>query len=185
MVTRLNSNWNRFTEAPKAYIKLAALSCCATVTRQSKQPLIDDFTFYRASISRDLHFFGSKIVSDWVLDNYFLNDLDKSEESKDFLKVAVATTFVFLQYRMWRCKFRLTSLMKQQVVSKTILLASKTVTFMPYLKNSSENTKTCIRLALEGFIMYALARRYAPRIDVYTVVPIAHNTTTRLLELLK
>lgn len=182
---RLPSNWHRFTEAPLAYIKLAALSCCATIPRRSKQPLIDDFSFYRASISRDLHFFGSKIVSDWVLDNYFLNDLDKSEESKDFLKVAVATTFVFLQYRIWRCKFRLTSLMKQQVVSNTICLTTKAVTLIPPLKNKGKKTKICVRLALEGFIIYALARRYAPRIDVYTVVPIANNTINRLWELYK
>ncbi len=183
MVTRLHSNWNRFAEAPKAYIKLAALSCCAAIRRQSKQPLIDDFSFYRASISRDLHFFGSKIVSGWVLDNYFLNNYSKSEESKDFLKVVVATTFVFLQYRMWRCKFRLTSLMKEQVVSKAICLTTKAVTFMSLLKNKSKKTQICVRLALEGFIMYALARRYAPRIDVYTAVPIAYNTSCHLREL--
>ena len=134
----LPSNWNQFSEAPKAYIQLAVLSSCAAIWRQSKQPLIADFSFYRASISRDLHFFGSKIVSDWVLDNYFLNDLDKSEESKDFLKVAVATTFVFLQYRMWRCKFRLTSLMKQQVVSNTICLTTKAVTLIPPFKNKGK-----------------------------------------------
>ena len=184
MIMRLSSNWHRCTEAPLAYIKLALLSGFAAYCRESKQPLIDDFSFYSASISHDLHFFGSKIVSDWVLDNHFLNDPGKPEEYKDFLKVAVATTFVFLQYRMWRCKFRLTSLMKEQVVSKTMFSMTKAVTLTPPLKNNGEKTKICIRLALEGFVMYALARRYAPRIDVYTVVPIAYNTTTRLWELL-